>query len=104
MKTVNIHDAKTHLSRLVAAAAATSERLPAGARDRIADPAARVVFSAASLWEIAVKAALGRDDFRVDAGDLHRDPFDRMLVAQARVETLTRLTADAACPGPIERV
>lgn len=116
-------------------AAAASERLPQGARDRIADPAARIVFSAASLWEIAIKSGLGRADFRVDAGEmrgallvagyeempvsgvhalevarlppLHRDPFDRMLVAQARTEALTLLTADAAVaayPGPIERI
>ncbi|KAF0112775.1 MAG: hypothetical protein FD150_2263, partial [Rhodobacteraceae bacterium] len=74
------------------------------------------------LWEIAIKRGLGRDDFRVDmrrlwrmllasgylelpvssehalvAGDLpnlHKDPFDRMLIAQARVEGLLLLTVD----------
>ena len=77
--------------------------------------------SIVSMWEIAIKAALGKlrmsDDFIViirEAGieilpiraehtfavrDLphhHRDPFDRMLIAQARVEGLTMLTADRA--------
>lgn len=116
-------------------AAAASDRLPPPVRDRIADPAIRIVFSAVSLWEIAIKSALERADFQVDAAEmrgalvaadyeelpivgshaietgrlppLHRDPFDRMLVAQARIEHLTLLTADAAVaayPGPIERM
>ncbi|WP_436701586.1 type II toxin-antitoxin system VapC family toxin [Nocardioides sp. BYT-33-1] len=96
-----------------------SERLGADARSRI-EGARRVHFSAASAWEIAIKRSLGRlaipDDFAdavVAAGlhDLpitrahalaadhtalpHRDPFDTLLVAQARAEQLTLLTADA---------
>ena len=90
--------------------------------------------SRTSLWEVAIKSMLGRPDFRVDArvlrrgllengygelaiaGDhavavlnlppLHRDPFDRMLVAQATVEGVVLLTADALVaqyPGPIRR-
>ncbi|MDE0371083.1 MAG: type II toxin-antitoxin system VapC family toxin, partial [Rhodospirillales bacterium] len=86
----------------------------------------------ASLWEVAIKSGLGREDFRVDprllrrgllengydelpvsgahatAVDLlppiHRDPFDRILVAQAQIEGITLLTTDeivARYPGPI---
>ena len=104
-------------------AAAQADRLSPEVRARLEDPAEAPVFSAASLWEIAIKAALGRSDFRVDgarlragclaagyvelpikglhaleAGQLpalHRDPFDRMLVAQARAEAMTLMTADA---------
>ncbi len=96
-------------------------RLSAGARALIAD-ADEVNVSAASIWEIAIKLGLGRikgdpKDF-VDAigrsgfvelpvtavhaasvGRLprhHRDPFDRLLVAQAMAEPLVLLTADEA--------
>jgi PIN domain nuclease of toxin-antitoxin system len=93
------------------------------------------VFSAASLWEIAIKSGLGRKDFRVDAGELrsglieneytelavsgthailtsilppiHKDPFDRILVAQATMEGLTLLTCDpivAKYEGPVRTV
>ena len=82
------------------------------------------MFSSASLWEISIKRSLGRTDFKVDPRrlwrmllvngyrelpvtsehavavndlpPLHKDPFDRILVAQARVEGLTLLTADKA--------
>jgi len=105
------------------------------ARLLIEDRANAPVFRAASFWEIAIKSALGRDDFQVDpallrggllaAGydelaisashtmataalpALHKDPFDRMLVAQARVEGLLLLTAGAAVAayrGAIEKV
>ncbi len=93
-------------------------RLSPSAREAIAD--AELVFvSAASAWEIAIKAQLGRLDLDADfaagvsdsgferlmigfahageAGGLpdhHRDPIDRMLVAQARVERLTLVTHD----------
>jgi PIN domain nuclease of toxin-antitoxin system len=94
-----------------------------------------VIFSAASLWEIAIKQGLGKNDFDVDArvlrrnlldngykelpvvGDhavairslplIHKDPFDRILVAQATVEGITLLTADpivSRYPGPIRKV
>jgi len=104
-------------------AAASSSRLPRGARALIEDPANEVYYSAASIWEIAIKSALRRKDFRVDVPDLlaalprmgfvelpvtgahaarvvqladiHRDPFDRLLVAQSVVEPLTLLTNDA---------
>lgn len=105
-------------------AAGAPERLPAEALRLIEDAATTPVFSAASIWEVAIKSTLGRADFEVDAGLLrrgladngweelpvsaahaaavaalpphHRDPFDRMLVAQAQVEGVTLLTSDAA--------
>jgi PIN domain nuclease of toxin-antitoxin system len=104
-------------------AAGEPEKLSTEARALLLDPASQLFFSAASLWEIAIKSALGRSDFRVDsrrlwrlllANDyrelpvtgehgvavsdlppLHKDPFDRILIAQARVEGLTLLTVDA---------
>jgi PIN domain nuclease of toxin-antitoxin system len=113
-------------------AASAPERLPAGARALLEDAANELLFSAASLWEVTIKASLGRDDFRIDARvlrrglldngytelpissahavavaglpNLHRDPFDRLLVAQAGVEGITLLTSDEAVaryPGPI---
>lgn len=111
------------------------DRLPEQVRSLVEDPATEVLYSTASLWEIAIKSGLGRPDFAVDprvlrrgllengytelpitgthavAVDLlppiHRDPFDRMLVAQARVEGITLLTSDATLSlyqGPIEVV
>ena len=108
-------------------AASNPDRLSRAARERIEDPDNELVFSVASLWEIVVKAGLGRDDFRIDAGrlrrgltdngytelavegghalavasmpPLHRDPFDRILIAQASVEGFALLTADAALAG-----
>jgi PIN domain nuclease of toxin-antitoxin system len=102
-------------------------RLNPHARAHIADPANQVYISAASVWEIAIKRQLRKLDFRAsavaaiasngfhelpilpidadDAGALpwrHNDPFDRMLVAQARRMALTLTTADAvvrACDG-----
>jgi PIN domain nuclease of toxin-antitoxin system len=104
-------------------AAASSRRLPRAARRLLEDPANEVLFSAASLWEIVIKAALRKADFKVDVGRLrpalaemgftelpvsgahaerlaslpliHRDPFDRMLVAQSLAEPLVLLTNDA---------
>lgn len=90
-------------------------------RLRLADPATAVYVSAASAWEIAIKRRLGKLTLSIDtdalagalrfsalpislahaeaAGRLdwsHRDPFDRMLVAQARAEMLSLVTADRA--------
>ena len=110
-------------------------RLPDKARALIEDRDNELYFSAASLWEITIKRGLGRNDFDVDprvlhralldngyaeipiagehamlVGDLpatHKDPFDRMLVAQATLEGITLLTHDrklAAYPGPIRKV
>lgn len=113
-------------------AAGVPERLPAEARARIEDPATTLVFSAASVWEVAIKTGLGRADFGVDprvlrhrllaheyvelpvagahvaAVDLlppiHKDPFDRLLVAQAQLEGLPLWTVDEVVgrySGPI---
>ena len=113
-------------------AAGMPQRLPTEARALIERPDTEPIVSAASLWEIAIKNGLGRQDFMVDphllrrgllengyeelaitgahavAVDLlppiHRDPFDRILVAQAQIESLTLLTTDeivARYPGPI---
>lgn len=107
-------------SHLLLWAASEPERISAEARDLIA--ASERYFSAASLWELAINSALGRADFVVDVAALHeglhanqygelpvtsahalftaslppihKDPFDRILVAQAIVEGLTLLTAD----------
>ena len=105
-------------------AAVMPERLPASARTLIEDAEHELHFSAASLWEVAIKFGLARDDFTVDprllrrallengytelavtgahavAVDLlppiHGDPFDRLLVAQAQIEAMTLLTADGS--------
>lgn len=105
-------------------AASEPKRLSAGVRTLLLDPANQLVFSAASLWEISIKNGLERADFNVDTRRLwrmllvsgyrelpvtsehavavnelprlHKDPFDRILVAQARVEGLTLLTVDKA--------
>jgi PIN domain nuclease of toxin-antitoxin system len=96
--------------------------LPVGARTAIDDARNQLMFSAASLWEVAIKSGLGRADFRADArllrrgpldngydeltitGEhavaivnlppIHQDPFDRMLVAQSADEGILLLTAD----------
>ncbi|WP_304171889.1 type II toxin-antitoxin system VapC family toxin [Phenylobacterium aquaticum] len=109
--------------------------MPIAAKALIQDPGNDLVFSAASIWEVAIKTGLGRSDFQVDAhllrrglldngyeelaisgvhaaavGQLppiHRDPFDRLLVAQAAAEGLTLVTSDAVVasyPGPIRAV
>lgn len=116
-------------------AASAPRRLPAQARRLMQAQDNELVFSAASLWELAIKSGLGREDFRVDLSllcrgladngyvelpvssrhtlaltslpPIHRDPFDRMLVAQATVEGITLLTTDAVVakyPGPVRRV
>jgi len=97
-----------------------SRRLKREARSAIAEPSALVHVSAATIWEIAIKARLGRVDpgtkhldkeieanqfseLKISArhawaaGNLpmhHDDPFDRMLIAQAQVEDLTVVTHD----------
>ena len=102
---------------------AQSDRLPEPARALLEDTANALYCSTASLWEIAIKAALRRADFAVDIRKLrqaldrigivelpvegrhtetlmqlppiHKDPFDRMLVAQSMAEPLVLLTNDA---------
>lgn len=109
-------------------------RLPAYARGVIEDPTSDITLSVASLWEIAIKFGRRRPDFRhapgviraaaqragwkelpiraehvIDVANLpaiHGDPFDRLLVAQARVEGLVLLSADATLLGygdPVRR-
>jgi len=116
-------------------AAGEPDRLSVRARSLMEDQDNDLVFSAASLWEVTIKAGLGRADFQIDPHllrrgliengyeelpvtgqhalavgqlpDVHRDPFDRILVAQATVEGLLLLTHDPlvqAYPGPITAV
>lgn len=116
-------------------AAGEPERLPAKARELIEDMGNELLFSAASLWEVAIMRGLGRVDFQAGARllrrglldngyselpilsdhvvaieslpPIHKDPFDRVLVAQATVEGITLLTLDpvlAQYPGPIRKV
>lgn len=103
-------------------AAANRKMMSAQADDLIQDPENTLIFSAASIWEVAIKSGLERADFRADAGALragllasgyvelaitgthcqhvatlpriHADPFDRILVAQAHCEGLQLITAD----------
>lgn len=116
-------------------AAGQPDRLSEEARSMITEPRNALWFSAASLWEITIKHGLGRRDFRVDPHvfrralldngytelpitsqhaiatahlpHIHKDPFDRMLVAQAETEGALLLTSDevvARYPGPVRRV
>jgi PIN domain nuclease of toxin-antitoxin system len=109
--------------------------LPEAARLLFDDPDNELFFSSASVWEIAIKRSLGRPDFQVDQGVLrrgllendysevaisgdhaiavgllppiHKDPFDRILVAQAMVESIILVTSDpivARYPGPVRAV
>jgi PIN domain nuclease of toxin-antitoxin system len=111
------------------------DRVPAAARSLMEDEANELVFSVVSIWEIAIKSAQGRPDFNVDprrlrrqllrntwrelhiTGEhaltvfdlplLHKDPFDRLLLAQAIVEDARLVTVDRRLGdynGPILRV
>lgn len=110
-------------------------KLPQEVADIHEDPENDLYFSVISIWETAIKQALGRKDFQADAGLLradllnegykeilvdsrhalevrnlpqfHRDPFDRMLIAQSRVEGLVLLTSDEEIckyQGTVKRV
>ena len=110
-------------------------RLSKVVRRLIEDPDNELLFSAASIWEVTIKRGLGRTDFRVDPRllrrglldngytelpiwsdhvvaieslpTLHKDPFDRILIAQATIEGIRLLTTDsvvAQYPGPIQEV
>jgi len=109
-------------TQLLLWSAFSPERLKPRTRQVLQKRSQPVFFSHASLWEVAIKASLGRPDFQVNAGSLHagllaagfaelaiaaphlfamaslpwhhRDPFDRLLVAQAQVEGFTLLSAD----------
>ena len=122
-------------TQLLLWAAGQPERLSDAARRLLNSPRNELLFSAASLWEIAIKKTLGREDFQVeprllrrgllDNGyaelpvtsqhavnidslpPLHKNPFDRLLLAQALSEGITLLTGDAQLaryPGPVRRV
>jgi PIN domain nuclease of toxin-antitoxin system len=109
-----------------------SENLPERAGKLIADLDNELFFSPANLWEVAIKQKKGFQDFDIDAKvlrrellhndyrelpitgihaiavselpSIHKDPFDRLLLAQAKSENLTLLTADeiiALYPAPI---
>ncbi len=83
-------------------AAEGDARLSPNAIALLTNPANSVAFSVVSIWETTSKYGLNRTDF-----SLHRDPFDRLLLAQATVEGLTLLTADATLaryPGPVRLV
>ncbi|KAA1179529.1 type II toxin-antitoxin system VapC family toxin [Rhizobium tropici] len=103
-------------------ATVASQQLPEKARDLIEDLDNTIAFSTASIWEVAIKAGLARPDFAVNARrlyenllengyeelpvfgqhaaavadlpDIHKDPFDRILIAQAFVEGISLITAD----------
>lgn len=116
-------------------AAGDPDRLTTEAFDLLENDDNELFFSAASLWEIAIKSGLERSDFQVDMRllhdglldngyielpiysghamaivtlpSIHKDPFDRILVAQATVEGITLLTSDsvvAQYPGPILKI
>jgi PIN domain nuclease of toxin-antitoxin system len=108
------------------------KRVPPDARVLMADTENELLFSVVSIWEVAIKCGLNRPDFQVDARKLrrglidngyielpllgehavaidalpaiHKDPFDRMLIAQAMVEGVTLITNDesmAMYPGVV---
>jgi PIN domain nuclease of toxin-antitoxin system len=116
-------------------AAIAPDKLPAGVATLMSDPETEPLFSAASIWEVVIKSGLGRSDFAIDARllrqgllengykelaitgehalavsglpELHKDPFDRILVAQAMIHGIPLVTADrqvAEYPGPIHKV
>ncbi len=111
------------------------QRLPPRAAAMIKDGSNTLHFSAVTIWEVAIKTSRRRADFRLDPlllrrqlldndyaelsvtgehaaavarlPDLHKDPFDRLLAAQASEEGMLLVTADATLasyPGPIQRV
>ena len=115
--------------------ASEPHRLSSEAVALIGSPENDVRFSVASLWEIAIKNAAGRSDFAVnlrrlrrnlvdndyreltiesehvlalsDLPAIHKDPFDRILLAQAAAEGMTLLTSDAVLaryPGPVRKI
>jgi len=122
-------------THLLLRAAGEPSRLSTKTRRLLNDPNHELLFSAASLWEIAMKLGLGRKDFQVDPRllrrglldngynelpvlsahvvaieslpPIHKDLFDRLLVAQATVEGITLLTLDpvvAEYSGPIRNL
>jgi PIN domain nuclease of toxin-antitoxin system len=115
--------------------AAFPERMPFHVQDTLEDSSNTLYFSVVAIWETAIKFGRGRRDFEVNPANLrrklldndirelairsehavavvtlppiHKDPFDRLLIAQATVEGITLLTSDetiARYPGPIRRI
>ena len=110
-------------TQLLLWAAGEPKKLSLKARRLITDTENELMFSAASVWEVAIKRALGRADFQVDTRlfrrglldngyaelpvfsahavavealpPIHKDPFDRLLVAQSLIEGIVLLTTDA---------
>ena len=111
------------------------QKLPPEAVKLLSDPANVLFFSSAVIWEIAIKGASGRKDFAFDPDNvrrdllangylelpitsahaaavrnlppIHKDPFDRLLIAQSMVEGITLLTSDplvAQYPAPVRKV
>jgi PIN domain nuclease of toxin-antitoxin system len=109
--------------------------LPPAAQPLMSEPENELFLSVASLWKVVIKCGLGREDFQIDPRllrrglldndyselpilsehavavgalpPIHKDLFDRLLVAQAIVEGITLLTADARVaeyPGPVQLV
>lgn len=122
-------------THLLLRAAGQPDRLSKAARELIDAESSELIFSVASLWEIVIKRGLGREDFKADARllrrglldngytelpiasehvvaidtlpPLHKDPFDRVLVAQALVEGIVLLTTDEVVgryPAPVRTV
>jgi len=122
-------------THIVLWAAVSPDRLSKKARSLLSEEANELVYSVASLWEIVIKSGLDRADFQIDPRALrqglldngymelpvlgqhalatdalppiHRDPFDRLLIAQAVVEEITLLTADAQLSrygGPVRKI
>jgi PIN domain nuclease of toxin-antitoxin system len=113
---------------------ASPERLGPAARQRIESTAAEMVLSVASVWEMAIKSSLGKLELSQPIGEFvrqqlavtrtglldvraehaleveglpwhHRDPFDRLLIAQARVEAMPLLSGDPAFDAyDVERI
>jgi PIN domain nuclease of toxin-antitoxin system len=101
-------------------------RLSRAAREILSTPGNEFLFSVCNIWEIAIKRGLNAPGFQHDPRgceeltiqsshavevdslpSIHKDPFDRILIAQAIVEGITLLTADAMIaqyPGPIRKV
>lgn len=104
-------------------AASDPQHIPERTQALLLDPANKLFFSVASLWEIVIKCGLGRNDFTVDPQrlrrlliangytelpvlaehvlhvnrlpTLHKDPFDRLLIAQAQTEAMLLITVDS---------
>jgi PIN domain nuclease of toxin-antitoxin system len=122
-------------TQLLLWAAGQPDRLSPAARKQLTSQKNELWFSAASIWEVTIKNSLGREDFRADPHvlrralldngylelaitsqhaanvsslpSIHKDPFDRLLVAQALNEGITLLTTDAQVAkykGPVQKV